>query len=147
MFELTPSAIAMLRAVFGMGALTMVMAGWQAGTRMPAMRKAGLDLKAATHVVDLNAALPSSVRRVNDNYNHLLEAPTVFYAMTLAIIAADLASPLYAVCAWVYLVARIAHSLVQATINIVALRAMFYGVSWLALVPMIIGPLVSKIAL
>lgn len=81
MFDLTPSAVAMVRAIFGMGALTMVMAAWQVGTRMPAMRKAGLDLKAATHVVDLNAALPSSARRVNDNYNHLLEAPTVFYAM------------------------------------------------------------------
>ncbi len=64
----------------------------------------------------------------------------------LTIIATSLASPLYAACAWIYLISRIGHSLVQATINIVALRAMFYGISWLALVPMIVGPLLHQFA-
>ena len=141
--EVAQSAAAILRALFGLGALTLLMAAWQAATRGPAMKKAGIELQKGAHVSDLDALLPSSARRVNDNYNHLLEAPTVFYAVALAIVVAGLATPFYAVCAWCYLGCRIAHSLVQATFNRVAVRAAIYALSWLALAPMIIGPLLT----
>ncbi|MBS0222193.1 MAG: MAPEG family protein, partial [Proteobacteria bacterium] len=64
-----------------MGLLSLVMSAWMSVVRLPAMRQAGLELQDAAHTVDLQARLPSSARRVADNYNHLFEAPTVFYAV------------------------------------------------------------------
>ena len=141
--KLDPSAIWILRAVFGMGLLSFVMMNWMSLTRLPAMRKEGVTLQDAAHTSDLRARLPSSARRISDNYNHLFEAPTVFYAVALAIIVAGLADPVYAVCAWVFLAARVLHSLVQATINLVPIRLTFYLVSWAALAVMIIRPLLA----
>lgn len=39
----------MLRATFGMGALTLVMAGWMSVVRLPAMRRDGLTLRDGAH--------------------------------------------------------------------------------------------------
>jgi hypothetical protein len=57
----------------------------------------------------------------------------VFYATSLAIIAGGIADQLYAWATWTYLVTRVMHSLVQATINWVPLRLTFYLASWAAL--------------
>jgi len=141
--KLDPSALSILHAIFGMGLLSFAMAVWMSVTRVPAMQRAGVSLQDAAHTADLKAHLPSSVRRVSDNYNHLFEAPTVFYAVALAIVAGGLADGLYAGCAWVFLAGRVAHSLVQATVNLVPLRLTFYLVSWAALAVMIIRPLLT----
>lgn len=139
--SLDTSAVSMLRAVLALGALSLVMALWQALTRLPALRQAGLSLQDAAHAIDLDRRLPSSVRRVNDNYNHLMEAPTVFYAMVLAIVGLGLADARLAACAWAYVGLRVLHSLVQATFNRVAVRAVLYGASWVALSMLIVAPL------
>jgi hypothetical protein len=81
-------------------------------------------------------------RRGADNYNHLFEAPTIFYAVALAIVA-GIADPFYAACAWASLGCRIMHSLVQATINRVQLRAALYGLSWIPLAVMIVRPILT----
>lgn len=138
MTHLDPSALSMLRALFGLGLLTVVMAIWMTVTRMPAMKQAGLSLEDAAHTSDLRAKMPSSARRIGDNYNHLFEAPTLFYAVSLAIIVAGAADPIQATCAWIFLASRILHSLVQATINFVPLRIVFYTISWLSLATMVV---------
>src|ERR1700731_4553074 len=126
MLKIDSSSLSILRAVFGMGLLSLTMGGWMAATRLPAMRRAGLALQAAAHTRDLQARLPSAVRRVADNYNHLFEAPTLFYGIALAILVAGIADPLYAACGWAFLAFRILHSLVQATINRVVIRLVFF---------------------
>jgi len=136
-----PSAHSILQAVFGMGLLTFVMMLWMSFARLPAMKAAGLTLRDAAHTAALRARLPSSTNRVSDNYSHLFEAPTAFYAVALAIVAAGIADPIDALCAWAFLGARVAHSLVQATINVVPLRLAFYIASWLALATMILRAL------
>jgi hypothetical protein len=136
MIGLNASAVSILHAIFGMGLLTVVMAAWMSLTRITTMQQKGIGLQEAAHVSDLRPLLPSSVRRVADNYNHLFEAPTLFYAIALAIIVAGLADPIHATCAWVFLGARIAHSAVQATINIVWARAFFFGLAWIAVLVM-----------
>lgn len=138
---LDPSAVSMLKAVFALGALSLAMAGWQGASRLPAMRRAGLSLQDAAHTADLDGHLPSAVRRINDNYNHLMEAPTVFYAMCLGIVAAGLADTTFAGLAWAYVGLRVLHSLVQATVNAVWLRSALYGASWIALAVLIVRPL------
>ena len=141
--HLDPSAVSILRAVFGMGLLTFVMAGWMTAVRMPAMQRAGVTLLDAAHTRHLTERLPSEVTRVADNYRHLFETPTAFYAVALAIVLAGLADPVYATCAWAYLATRVLHSLVQATFNRVLVRATLYTLSWIPLAVMIVRPLVS----
>ncbi|HWI26584.1 MAG TPA: MAPEG family protein [Stellaceae bacterium] len=136
--HLDPSALSILHAIFGMALLTLIMAGWMSVARQIAMGRTGVRLQQAAHTRDLATLLPSSAQRVADNYNHLMEAPTVFYAVALAIIAGGIADPLYADCAWAFLFCRILHSLVQATFNRVSLRAGLYGLSWIALAIMIV---------
>jgi hypothetical protein len=143
MLHLSASALSILHAVFGMGALTFVIGAWMHAVRGPAMQKAGISMQDAAHTSYLTERLPSSATRVADNYRNLFEAPTAFYAVALAIVFAGLADPIYAACAWAFLGARIAHSLVQATFNRVQVRAAFYTLSWIPLAIMIIRPLVS----
>ena len=141
-----PSALSILRAVFGMGLLTFTMAIWMSLVRMPAMQQAGLTLQDAAHVADMRPRIASSARRVADNYNHLFEAPTVFYAVALGIVVGGLADPIFATCAWAFLGVRIVHSVVQATFNRVLVRAILYGLSWLALAVMIVRGLLGLLA-
>jgi hypothetical protein len=143
MTHLDPSALSLLTSVFAMGLLTFAMGLWMSLVRMPAMQRAGLSLQDAAHTRDLATRLPSEARRVADNFNHLFEAPTVFYAVVLAIVVAGRSDLVYAGCAWAFVGIRGLHSLVQATFNRVAVRATLYGLSWAALAVLIIRPLVT----
>ena len=144
--EIGADALSILRAVFGMGVLSLVMFIWMYATRLPAFSKAKLDPQEAMHPGSYHDRIPSEVRRVADNYNHLFEAPTLFYAIALAIVVSGLADPIHAMCAWAYLALRVAHSLVQATVNKVALRFVLFALSWVALGIMIIRSMIGIVA-
>lgn len=130
--NLDANAQSILHAALGMGVLSLVMFLWMYATRLPAMSRAGVDPQAAMHPGSLDS-LPSEARRVADNYNHLWEAPTLFYAMAFYVVISGHADALHAACAWAYLGFRVLHSLVQATINRVALRFALFSLSWIAL--------------
>lgn len=130
-------AASILLSVFVLAALTATMMLWMYATRLPAMQRAGLDPQAAAHTADLKGKLPGSAERVADNYNHLTEAPTVFYAVAIGVVVLGAADTVHVACAWAYVGLRIAHSLVQATINRVALRFALFSLSWAALIVMI----------
>jgi len=142
--NLSPNALSVLHAVLGMGVLSLVMFIWMYATRLPAMSAAKLDPQSAAHPGSLNA-LPSEARRVADNYNHLWEAPTLFYAMAFYIVLTGHADQLHVLCAWAYLGLRVLHSLVQATINKVALRFALFALSWIALGIMIVRELLAAL--
>jgi hypothetical protein len=77
-----------------------------------------------------HALLPAPVRWKADNYNHLMEQPTLFYAVTSTLALIGEGTGLNAGLAWLYVALRIVHSLVQATVNIVVLRfAIFMAAS------------------
>ena len=67
--------------------------------------------------IEMNEALPADVKWPADNYNHLLEQPTQFYAvaLSLALIGAD--DDLNVKLAWGYVGVRVVHSLVQSVAN------------------------------
>ena len=138
--NLDTNALSVLHAVLGMGVLSLVMCVWMYATRLPAMSRARVDPQAAAHPGSLNV-LPSEARRVADNYNHLWEAPTLFYAMAFYVVVTGNADELHALCAWAYLGLRVLHSLVQATFNRVALRFALFSLSWVALAVMIVREL------
>jgi hypothetical protein len=101
---------------------SFVMCAWLYATRIPAMRKLRVVYDPRLLAEAFHSQLPPEVRWKADNYNNLMEQPTLFYAvaLTLALLPAD--PGLNAGLAWAYVALRVVHSVVQATINVVILR-------------------------
>ena len=112
---------------------SMVMWAWLYATRIPAIQKAKVPMDPNMTSADLAAAIPPSVRWKADNYNHLMEQPTIFYATALALAVAGLGEGLNAQLAWGYVGVRIVHSLVQATTNIIMVRFSLFMIGSLVL--------------
>jgi hypothetical protein len=114
---------------------SFVMWAWLYATRIPAMVKNKVIYDPHRPAEEFHAQLPAQVRWKADNYNHLMEQPTLFYAVTLALAFLGAGAGLNTALAWLYVGLRIAHSVVQATINVVALRfAIFMAASLVLLV-------------
>lgn len=111
-----------LQPVIALVLWSLVMWAWLYATRIPAMRKANLPLDPNRSKADFDAALLPSVRWKADNYNHLMEQPTIFYATALALAVAGQGDGLNAGLAWAYVSLRVGHSLIQATVNIIVVR-------------------------
>ncbi len=104
-------------------AWTLVVAVWMLATRVPAMKKAHMHPETAKHTGgETWSVLPTEVRQVADNYNHLMEQPTIFYAVALLLAISGEAGSIDVFFAWAYVVVRIAHSLWQGTKNVVMIR-------------------------
>jgi hypothetical protein len=129
-----------LQPVVVLAAWTMVMWAWLYATRIPAMSKLGIDPDSLVRDPDvsLEKILPPQVRWKADNYNHLHEAPTVFYAIALLLAMVGQGDGFNATLAWGYVGLRIVHSLVQATINKVMIRWALFMVSTLVLIALIL---------
>lgn len=129
-----------LQPVVALLAWTMVMWVWMYATRIPAMLKAGIDAKGmvGSTGASLRAQLPESVSWKADNYNHLHEAPTLFYAVGIVLAIIEQGDGFNTTLAWAYVALRVAHSIVQATINRVALRFALFALSSLVLMALIL---------
>ena len=101
---------------------TFVMWAWLYATRIPAMRASGAPMDPAMTAADLNAAIPPRVRWKADNYNHLHEQPTLFYAVAVILAVSGAGAGLNLWLAWAYVAIRVGHSLVQALGNVIMLR-------------------------
>ncbi len=123
----------LLAPVIALVLWSFVMCAWLYATRIPAIRKLGIVYDPQRPADEFHAQLPAAVRWKADNYNNLMEQPTLFYAvaLTLAVLGAD-AGPDTAL-AWLYVGLRVAHSLVQATINAVMLRFALFMAATLVL--------------
>ena len=130
-------ASAILLPVLVMALLTVVMLVWMVATRLPAMTRAGLETQDARDTSTLKS-LPAKVSLIADNYNHLFEQPTLFYAVALSIAVLGHVDALHVQCAWAFTGLRILHSLLQATLNIVLVRFSLFMASWVALAIMIV---------
>ncbi len=108
---------------------------WMYATRIPAMQAAGIDPQNARFPGSLDV-LPAAARQVADNYNHLMEQPTIFYALAFYIFLVNHDDPLNIWLAWGYVALRVVHSLIQGTINQVTLRFSLFGLSTLCLMVM-----------
>ncbi len=76
-----PTNAEFLSPVLALVAWTLVMWIWMYATRIPAMNAAGIDPQEAAYPGTWAHRLKSGVRSVADNYNHLHEQPTIFYAL------------------------------------------------------------------
>jgi hypothetical protein len=109
---------------------SFVMWAWLYATRIPAMIKNNVVYDPHRPNEEFHARLPARVRWKSDNYNNLMEQPTLFYAVTLTLALIGEGTGLNVGLAWVYVGLRLAHSLVQAIVNVVMLRfALFMAAS------------------
>jgi hypothetical protein len=118
---------------------SLVMCAWLYATRIPAIVKRKIVYDPHRPAEEFHAQLPAETRWKADNYNNLMEQPTLFYAvaLTLALLGAD--STLNIALAWLYVALRVVHSIVQATINVVMLRFSVFIIATAVLVALTIS--------
>jgi hypothetical protein len=124
----------MLAPVVVLAAWTHVMWGWMYATRIPAMRRLRMALDPEAPRGEQMAKLPPRVRWKADNYNHLMEQPTVFFAVAISLFLLGGSSGWPLALAWVYVALRVVHSLVQALWNRIEVRFALFALSGLALI-------------
>ncbi len=115
------SQAALLYPILGLICWTFVIWLWMYATRIPAMQKAQIDVEELSRT-GAPLTLPPEVARVADNYNHLHEQPTLFYALVLCAAMLGAVDTIQVILAWAYVGVRVVHSLVQATGNIIIVR-------------------------
>lgn len=116
-----------LRPMVVLIAWTIVMLAWMLATRLPAMKAAGVDMAklVGTKASDADRSLPPQAQWKVHNYNHLMEQPTLFYAVCTVLALSGTGNGINAWIAWGYVSLRIVHSLIQATSNRVRDRFIF----------------------
>jgi hypothetical protein len=125
---------------------SLIMLIWLAATRLPALSKAGLDLSGAGgRGQDIDPQLPPSVAWKSHNYAHLMEQPTLFYAVVVLLTLVGQGDGLNAQLAWAYVGIRIAHSLWQALVNTVPIRFGLFILSTISLFALSINLVIATL--
>lgn len=140
-----------LKPVVALLAWTMVMWVWMYATRIPAINRLPKDGSAGADVgwtgAKLEDLLPREIQWKAHNYNHLHEAPTVFYAVALVLAIIGQGDGLNATIAWIYVGLRVVHSIWQATVNRVMVRFALFALSTLALIALILHAAIAVFGL
>lgn len=127
-------------AVLILWSLTVMM--WMIVTRFPAFKNAGVDLAngpAGARYQDVESQLPEKVNWKSHNYTHLMEQPTLFYAVVAILALAGAGSGLNLQLAWAYVGLRIVHSLWQILVNTVPVRVLLFAISSTCLIVMAVN--------
>lgn len=132
-------ATEMLAPAIALVLWTAVIWAWMYATRIPAINAAQVapDDLGRDPTLTLDAILPPQVQWKAHNYNHLHEAPTVFYAVAIVLAIIGQGDGLNAQIAWAYVVLRVIHSLVQVTANRVMARFAVFTLSTLSLMALV----------
>ncbi len=126
-----------LAPVVALIAWSLIIMLWMVATRLPAMQKAGISLKTAppgSRGSQLDGVLPDQAQWKSHNYNHLMEQPTLFYAIALTLALMDFGGGINYWLAWGYVGLRVLHSLVQVTFNKLIYRTPLFVLASLCLI-------------
>lgn len=126
-----------LQPVVALMIWTMIIWAWMYATRIPAMQKANIKPDQAGVIGLLDQKLPTSVQTKTHNYNHLHEAPTVFYAVAIVLAILGAGDGMNAFLGWIYVGLRVVHSLVHVTANRVLVRFVLFLLSSVVLIALI----------
>jgi hypothetical protein len=125
-----------LAPIVALVAWTLLIMMWMVVTRFAAMKRKGISLKGRVGGRGGNAlegVVEDQVMWKAHNYMHLVEQPTLFYAIALALAIGHGGGGYSTVLAWAYVGFRVAHSLVQTTVNVITYRFILFGLASLAL--------------
>lgn len=123
-------------------AWSLVMLFWMAALRLPALAKLKLppERQRGGRGSDLDGVLPAELQWKAHNYNHLMEQPTIFYAL-VAILAIAGASEADVLLAWAYVGLRVVHSLWQALVNTIPVRLTLFALGSIVLIALTVSAL------
>jgi hypothetical protein len=124
----------LLGPIVALVAWSLVMLIWMYVARISAMKRAGISAKGRRGTRGLDGIIPDEANWKAHNYTHLMEQPTLFYAIVVALILMGFDAPINVYLAWAYVALRIVHSLIQATVNIVTIRFTVFALSSLCLI-------------
>jgi hypothetical protein len=124
---------ALLQPVVALLIWSLVIWLWMYVTRIPAMQAMQIKLDPTLPPKELTLPLPPQVRWKADNYNHLMEQPTLFYAAAIVVALVDPGNATALIAAWAYVLLRVAHSLVQCIFNHILTRFSLFALSTIAL--------------
>lgn len=127
---------------------TIIILLWMGQTRTAALKAAGVNLSSAVggRGQDLETVLPANVNWKAHNYAHLVEQPTLFYAVVGILAIMGSVSLISVLLAWTYVALRIAHSLVQVTSNRIAIRLPLFLASTFVLLGLTVMALIRTLA-
>jgi hypothetical protein len=129
-----------LAPVVALVAWTLLIMIWMMVSRFAAMRRQGISLKGRVggRGAQLEGVVEDEVMWKAHNYMHLVEQPTLFYAIALVLAVGHAGGGYSEILAWAYVGLRVAHSLIQTTVNIVAYRFLLWMLASLALIGLVI---------
>ena len=127
-----------LLPMFSMIVLTAGVSALLLGSRLPSIIRHFGHLQGAMHSDELRPRLSPRMRFITDNYNHLFEQPVLFYALVVYLHLSELADDLQVQMAWLYVLARVVHSLIHLTSNNVSARALTFVTATIILIAMIL---------
>jgi hypothetical protein len=133
MFQQLQQPSAMLAPVIALVLWTFVMWGWMYATRIPAIIAMRMRMDPNLPRGAQMNELPPAVRWKADNYNHLFEQPTLFYAVALTLALVRDNSNFALGLAWIYVALRVVHSVWQASVNVIMIRFYLFAASSLVL--------------
>jgi hypothetical protein len=123
----------LLAPVVALVAWSLVMYVWMYVARIGAMRRGGISAKGMRGTRGLDGIIPDEANWKAHNYAHLMEQPTIFYAIVFALILMGFDAAINVYLAWAYVGLRVVHSLIQATVNIVIYRFAVFTLASLCL--------------
>ena len=111
----------MIQPVLALIAWSMIMLVWLYARRVPFLVRYALN-EVRLNSSDAVRRMPPQAQWPADNYNNLMQQPTLFYALCLGIHVWGVSNLDLEYMAWLYVALRIMHSLVQSTWNITTVR-------------------------
>ena len=122
-----------LAPVVALVAWTLIVMLWMLVARMGQFRRMGVTLGTipnGSRGVDLDTRPEaSSAQWKSHNYNHLMEQPTIFYAIAITLALMGMGTGINYWLAWGYVGFRVLHSLVQCTVNVVRFRLTLFALA------------------
>lgn len=113
--------------------LSIAILFWLAYSRVSRIKKHGLAEIRKT-------GFPVHVNNASDNFKNQFEVPVIFYALSLLVINAGVATQTIVIAAWVFVIGRILHALIQLTKNIIfPWRFLVFLITVLALIVMLVA--------
>ena len=126
-----------LAPVVALVAWTLVIMLWMAIARRRAFAQLGINwgnIPRGSRGANLDGKAPDEAQWPSHNYNHLMEQPTIFYAIALTLALMDFGGGINLYLAWGYVGFRVIHSIVQCTVNIVTIRFPLFLLASLCLI-------------
>ena len=113
-------------------AWTLLIMLWMLVSRFREFRRLGITpdkIPNGARGVDLEGRAAPEAQWKSHNYNHLMQQPTIFYAIALTLALMNFGGGINYWLAWGYVALRIVHSLIQCTVNVVRYRLTVFALA------------------